>query len=94
MPTDTTLPTDELQRIANDLRDDWHTGRAVDFEEAVAFHESLPKTKRFARVLHGADEPLLQPRAGVPCLEAQIELPRKGSRRPETGTTSSTASPP
>jgi len=74
MPTDTTLPTDELQRIANDLRDDWHTGRAVDFEEAVAFHESLPKTKRFARVLHGADEPLLQPRAGVPCLEAQIEL--------------------
>ena len=76
MPTDTKLPTDQLQRIANDLRDDWHTGRAVDFEEAVAFHESLPKRKRFAGVLESADAPLLQPRAGVPCLEDQIDLLR------------------
>ena len=74
MPRDTKLPADELQHVANDLRDGWHTGRAVDFEEAVAFHESLPKSKRFARVLESADAPLLQPRAGVPCLEAQIDL--------------------
>jgi len=76
MPRDTTLPADELQRAANGLRDDWHTGRAVDFEEAVAFHESLPANKQFARVLESADAPLLQPRAGVPCLEAQIDLLR------------------
>ncbi|MDS0258096.1 methylaspartate mutase subunit E [Haloarcula sp. S1CR25-12] len=76
MPTDTKLPADELQRIAHDLRDDWHTGRTVDFEEAVAFHESLPAEKRFARVLESADRPLLQPRAGVPCLEDQIDLLR------------------
>ena len=76
MPTDTKLPADELQHVANELRDDWHTGRAVDFEEAVAFHDSLPPNKRFARVLESADMPLLQPRAGVPCLEAQIDLLR------------------
>ena len=76
MLTDTTLATDELQRIASDIRTDWPTGREVDFEEAVAFHESLPASKQFARVLESADQPLLQPRAGVPCLEEQIELLR------------------
>ncbi|WP_276271330.1 methylaspartate mutase subunit E [Haloarcula litorea] len=76
MPTDSTLSPDQLQRIANDLRDDWPTGRAVDFEEAVDFHESLPREKRFAPVLESADRPLLQPRAGVPCLEDQIDLLR------------------
>ncbi|WP_324758604.1 methylaspartate mutase subunit E [Haloarcula montana] len=74
MPTDSRLAADELQRIASELRDNWHTGREVDFEEAVAFHESLPPGKRFAPVLESADRPLLQPRAGVPCLEDQISL--------------------
>jgi len=74
MLTDTRLASDELQRIANELRDNWHTGRQVDFEEAIAFHESLPRSKEFATVLESADAPLLQPRAGVPCLEEQIEL--------------------
>jgi methylaspartate mutase epsilon subunit len=76
MPTDTKLAAEELQRLASELRDEWHTGRAVDFEEAIAFHESLPRSKQFATVLESADAPLLQPRAGVPCLEAQIELLR------------------
>ena len=76
MLTDTKLPAQELQQIANDLRDDWHTGRDVDFEEAIAFHDSLAPGKRFARVLESADQPLLQPRAGVPCLEDQIDLLR------------------
>ncbi|MFC7077452.1 methylaspartate mutase subunit E [Haloarcula halophila] len=74
MPTDSRLAADELQRIASELRDNWHTGREVDFEEAVAFHESLPAGKQFAPVLESADRPLLQPRAGVPCLEDQISL--------------------
>ncbi|MBX0293604.1 methylaspartate mutase subunit E [Haloarcula nitratireducens] len=76
MPTDSKLSTDQLQRIANDLRDEWPTGREVDFEEAVSFHESLPTAKQFATVLESADRPLLQPRAGVPCLEDQISLLR------------------
>lgn len=74
MLTDSALAEEELQRIANELRDEWRTGREVDFEEAVAFHESLPANKQFAEVLESADRPLLQPRAGVPCLEEQIEL--------------------
>ncbi|QGA83352.1 methylaspartate mutase subunit E [Halomicrobium sp. LC1Hm] len=74
MPRDQRLAGEELQRLASELRDEWHTGREVDFEEAIAFHESLPAGKQFAPVLESADQPLLQPRAGVPCLEAQIEL--------------------
>ena len=76
MPRDQRLAGEELQRLANELRDEWHTGREVDFEEAIAFHESLPAGKQFAPVLESADQPLLQPRAGVPCLEAQIDLLR------------------
>jgi methylaspartate mutase epsilon subunit len=76
MLTDSKLSAEELQQIANDLRDNWHTGRQVDFEEAIAFHESLPAEKQFAKVLETADQPLLQPRAGVPLLEDQIDLLR------------------
>ncbi|WP_018257867.1 methylaspartate mutase subunit E [Halomicrobium katesii] len=76
MPRDQRLAGEELQRLADGLRDEWHTGREVDFEEAIAFHESLPAGKQFAPVLESADRPLLQPRAGVPCLEAQIDLLR------------------
>ena len=76
MPRDQRLAGEELQRLANDLRDEWPTGREVDFAEAVDFHESLPPGKQFAPVLESADRPLLQPRAGVPTLEAQIDLLR------------------
>jgi len=71
---DEPLSTDELRRIDRTIRADWPTGEAVDFQEAVAYHESLPRHKRFADVLESADRPLLQPRAGVPLLEDQINL--------------------
>ncbi|RQH03079.1 methylaspartate mutase subunit E [Natrarchaeobius oligotrophus] len=74
MIRDERIPSDELRRIDEAVRDDWPTGDDVDFEEAVAYHESLPAHKRFADVLESADAPLLQPRAGVPRLEDQIEL--------------------
>ncbi|MFB6193818.1 MAG: methylaspartate mutase subunit E, partial [Halobaculum sp.] len=57
-----------------EVRSAWPTAEAVEFEEAVAFHESLPASKRFAEQLEGADDVLVQPRAGVPCLDDQIEL--------------------
>jgi methylaspartate mutase epsilon subunit len=76
MIRDRRLSTDELRRIDTELREDWPTAEAVDFDEAVAYHESLPASKRFAQVLESADKPLLQPRAGVPRLEDQIELLR------------------
>ncbi|MFC6718496.1 methylaspartate mutase subunit E [Natrialbaceae archaeon GCM10025810] len=74
MIRDERIPSDELRRIDEEIRSDWHTGEQVDFEEAIAYHESLPDHKRFADVLESADHPLLQPRAGVPRLEDQIEL--------------------
>ena len=74
MIRDERLSTDELLRIDESVRADWPTGAAVDFEEAIAYHESLPAEKQFSTVLESADRPLLQPRAGVPRLDDQIEL--------------------
>jgi len=74
MLRDERIPADELQRIDEEIRGNWPTGEAIDFEEAIAFHESLPDGKRFADVLEDADRPLLQPRAGVATLDEQISL--------------------
>jgi methylaspartate mutase epsilon subunit len=74
MLRDEPIPADELQRIDERVRDQWPTGDDVDFEEAVTFHESLPRCKRFADALESADRPLLQPRAGVPRLDDQVDL--------------------
>jgi len=74
MLRDEPIPDEQLRRIDETVRGNWPTGEAVDFEEAIAFHESLPASKRFADVLESADKPLLQPRAGVPRLDEQIEL--------------------
>jgi len=76
MIRDERLSADELQRIDESVRENWHTGDDVDFEEAVAYHQSLPPNKQFAHVLETADRPLLQPRAGVPRLDDQIDLLR------------------
>src|SRR6056297_3787615 len=72
MLRDEPIPDEQLQRIDETVRGNWPTGEAVDFEEAIAFHESLPASKRFADVLENADRPLLQPRAGVARLDEQI----------------------
>ncbi len=74
MIRDTRLPSDELRRIDRGIRDTWPTGEAVDFQEAMAFHERLPTHKRFAQVLERSEQPLLQPRAGVARLGEQIDL--------------------
>lgn len=74
MLRDQRLSETELGEIAESLRDDWPTAEAVDFEESVDYHDTLPDEKRFADVLESADRPLLQPRAGVPRLDAQGDL--------------------
>ncbi len=74
MLRDELIPSDELQRIDESVRTNWPTGSSVEFEAAIEFHESLPPESEFATVLESADRPLLQPRAGVPLLEDQIEL--------------------
>ena len=73
MLRDERLSDAELERRLDPVLDDWATG-PVDVDDAVAFHESLPEHKWFAPALEGADRPLLQPRAGVPRLDDQIDL--------------------
>ncbi|WP_049972400.1 methylaspartate mutase subunit E [Haladaptatus cibarius] len=75
MLRDTRLSAEKLSRIDEKIRENWPV-EPFDFEEAVAYHDSLPEKKRFAKVLQRADRPLLQPRAGVPRLDDQIALLR------------------
>ncbi len=74
MIRDERIPADELRRIDDEIRSEWPSGADAEFEDAIAYHESLPSHKRFADVLESASTPLLQPRAGVPRLDDQIEL--------------------
>ena len=74
MVRDERLTDEQLHRIDERVRSNWPTGAAVDFEDAIEYHRTLPDHKRFATVLESADRPLLQPRAGVPRLDDQIKL--------------------
>ncbi|WP_396610897.1 methylaspartate mutase subunit E [Haloferax sp. S1W] len=74
MVRDTRLPVSAVEEIHEEVRSHWPTGEDVDFEEAIEYYRTLPRSKRFATVLESAQRPLLQPRAGVPCLSDQIDL--------------------
>ena len=74
MARDERLSGEQLRHTDDAVRSTWPTGDEVDFEEAVEYHQSLPDEKQFATVLESADRPLVQPRAGVPTLDGQIEL--------------------
>ncbi len=75
------------QKLSNDaffaerkeILEHWHTGKNVDFDEAVAYQKSIPQEKRFGQKLAKANEQkltLIQPRAGVALYEEHIELLR------------------
>ena len=74
MVTDKKLTEADLDRIDRQVWDRYPGDDRAAFEEAIAFHESLPAEKQFATVLEHADGVLTQPRAGVPRLEDQIDL--------------------
>ena len=55
----------------------WHTGKDVDLEEAVAYHKAMPESRKFSKKLLDAKRDrrtLIQPRAGVPVIEEHIKL--------------------
>ena len=55
----------------------WPTGKAVDLEDAVAYHKAMPQNRIFGKKLleaKKAGKTLVQPRAGVPVLEEHIKL--------------------
>jgi methylaspartate mutase epsilon subunit len=55
----------------------WHTGKEVDFDEAVEYQKSIPDEKRFGlKLAKAVDEniTLIQPRAGVALHEEHTKL--------------------
>ncbi|MFP4176481.1 MAG: methylaspartate mutase subunit E [Candidatus Brocadiia bacterium] len=74
---ETRMEREEFDSRRSDVLGSWHTGSEVDLEEALSYHRNLPAGKRFPDVLAQAQSEgriLLQPRAGVPLVEDQIEL--------------------
>ncbi len=73
------LSTDAFFAERKEVLGHWHTGKGVDFDEAVAYQRSIPREKRFGLKLVQAAEQnvtLIQPRAGVALYEEHIELLR------------------
>lgn len=70
---------EKLFSMRSQVLETWPTGQEVDLEDTVKYHQGIPWTKRFSKVLAAAMEAertLVQPRAGVPLIENHIELLR------------------
>ncbi|GKX29940.1 glutamate mutase epsilon subunit [Vallitalea longa] len=66
-----------FQEIRQEVLLQWSTGKKVDFDEAVKYHEKIPKNKIFSEKLYEASKAgstLIQPRAGVALVDKHIEL--------------------
>ena len=71
------LSDDEFNRLRQEVLTQWPTGKDVDLEEAVAYHKSMPESRKFSKKLLDAkreNRTLVQPRAGVPVVEEHIKL--------------------
>lgn len=68
---------DEFNAIRQEVLTHWPTGKEVNFEEAVKYHENIPAKRHFAKRLVKAKkngETLTQPRAGVALIDEHINL--------------------
>lgn len=66
-----------FSKLREDVLTQWTTGKKVDFDEAVKYHEKIPQDKVFSFKLAKAKEngiTLIQPRAGVALVDKHIEL--------------------
>ena len=71
------ISDEEFARLRQEVLTQWHTGKDVDLEEAVAYQKAIPAERRFGNKLleaKAAGKTLVQPRAGVPVIEKHIEL--------------------
>ena len=71
------LTPDIFHAARKEVLTHWETGKAVNFEEAVAYQKSIPKEKSFTATLAAADKAgrtLTQPRAGVALPHEHIAL--------------------
>jgi methylaspartate mutase epsilon subunit len=70
---------DEFQRERDKVLSLWPTGKEVDIDEAIEFHQNLPSTKNYAKEVVKAKlngRTLCQPRGGVALVEDHIRLLR------------------
>ena len=75
MLEDVRLTGEHLRSVTDEIAEEGPVDvDALAFEDAVAFHRSLGPSARFVETLEDADGVLLQPRAGVPRLDDQVEL--------------------
>ncbi|MBR3979474.1 MAG: methylaspartate mutase subunit E [Oscillospiraceae bacterium] len=71
------LSEDVFFKERQEVLSQWHTGKDVDLEEAVAYHKAMPQSRNFSKKLldaKKANHTLVQPRAGVPVVEEHIKL--------------------
>ena len=71
------LTDEEFYKQREEVLGQWHTGKEVDLEEAVAYHKAMPESRDFSKKLLAAKRDrrtLIQPRAGVPVVEEHIKL--------------------
>ena len=71
------LTDEEFYKQREEVLGQWHTGKEVDLEEAVAYHKAMPESRDFSKKLLAAKRDkrtLVQPRAGVPVVEEHIKL--------------------
>ncbi|ACL22406.1 glutamate mutase subunit E [Desulfitobacterium sp. LBE] len=77
--TNRMMEPEEFARQRQEVLNQWATGRDVDFEEAVAYHKNLPRSKNFSyKLAEGKARGITfaQPRAGVALLNEHLELLR------------------
>ncbi len=71
------ISSDEFMKQRQEVLTQWPTGKDVNLEEAVAYHKSMPESRKFGKKLLDAKRDgrtLVQPRAGVPVVEEHIKL--------------------
>ena len=71
------IPEGEFMQLRQEVLAQWPTGKDVDLAEAVAYHKSMPVSRKFSQKMIDAKRTgrtLVQPRAGVPVLEEHIKL--------------------
>jgi len=74
-----TLSPQEFAGLRDQVLRTWPTGRDVDLEEGLRYHQSIPAAKNFAVAMSDARthrRTLLQPRAGVALIDEHIQLLR------------------
>lgn len=71
------LSDDVFHAERKEVLEHWHTGKGVNFDEAVAYQKAIPTEKRFGDKLQHAQTQgltLTQPRAGVALYNEHIKL--------------------